>query len=204
MPMLKLEVEMISPNFPLKAYFPALIELESCVGLRNSRCWDPSSQLKTTREEGAGLGQITKAYRTDGTLRFDALTEMKNKHNEYLKDLSWNNVYSRPDLQMRILLLKSSDDYANLRTVKDPIVRIHFADAAYNGGLGGVYKERTACGLKSNCNPQLWFGNVEKVCLKSKVPIYGQRNACDINRAHVEVIFTSRIWKYKKYFPDAI
>ncbi len=185
-------------SHPMPHSLPALVEHESCLSLKHSRCWNPKSQLKTSREEGAGFGQITRAYRKDGSLRFDALAELKSKH-PVLAEWSWQNVYLRPDLQLRGLVLKSKDDYQALFNVRDPVERLYFADAAYNGGMGGVMNERRACGLKQGCDPQQWFGHVEYVCLKSKDPLYGGRSACDINRHHVEDVFHRRAPKYSPY-----
>lgn len=187
------------PDHPMPNALGALVEHESCISLKHSRCWNPKSQLKTAREEGAGFGQITRAYRKDGTTRFDALQELKDRH-PMLAEWNWQNVYTRPDLQLLGIVLKSKDDYRTLYTIKDPVQRLYFADAAYNGGMGGVNNERRACGLKKGCNPQLWFENVEYTCLKSTEAIYGKRSACDINRHHVHDVFHTRAPKYLPFF----
>jgi len=90
-------------------YIPSLIEHESCISLTHKRCWEPTSRLKTQREEGAGLGQLTRTYRKDGTIRFDSLTDMRNRYRESLKELTWKNVYQRPDLQIRAITLMSRE-----------------------------------------------------------------------------------------------
>lgn len=184
------------PDHPRREVLPALVEHESCISLRHSRCWNPQSRLKTAREEGAGFGQITRAWRPDGTTRFDALQEMRDRH-PALREWSWSNVYQRPDLQLRAVVLKSRDDFRALRMVVDPQERLAFADAAYNGGLGGVLKERRACGLKDGCDPQRWFGHVEHSCLKSRQPLYAGRSPCDINRHHVKDVMVVRSPKYR-------
>lgn len=184
------------PSHPQPSALPALVEHESCLTLRHSRCWNPSSRLKSAREEGAGLGQITRAWRADGSLRFDALAEMRERH-PALREWSWSNVYSRPDLQLRAVVLKVRGDYQALRAVSDPGERLAMADAAYNGGLGGVHKERRACQLRKGCDPQRWFGHVEATCLKSRQPLYGGRSACDINRHHVRDVLLVRAPKYQ-------
>lgn len=177
-----------------------LVEQESCISLTHSRCWDPKSQLKTAREEGAGFGQITRAYRADGGLRFDSLAELRNKHSAELTGWNWSNVYTRPDLQLRAIILMNRDNYKLLRDIKDPMERLRFTDAAYNGGKGGVDNDRRLCSLRAGCDSQKWFGQVELTCSKSKVPIYGNRNACDINREHVHNVFQLRSDKYKPWF----
>jgi hypothetical protein len=186
-------------SHPMPYALGALVEHESCLSLRHSRCWNPKSQLKTSREEGAGFGQITRAYSKDGTLRFDALQEMRDRH-PVLAAWSWDNVYLRPDLQLMGVVLKSRDDFRSLASIKDPFSRLHFADAAYNGGMGGVNQERRACGLRKGCDPQYWFYHVEFTCLKSQEALYGKRSACDINRHHVRDVYLTRADKYKKFF----
>lgn len=192
----KQEVDRFWPDHPRREVLPALAEHESCQSLTHSRCWSAKSRLKTSREEGAGLGQQTRAWYPDGRLRFDNVAELSRKHSE-LRDLSWSNIYSRPDLQIRALVLESRDSYRALSMVSDPLARLQFTDAAYNGGLGGVQKERRACGLRAGCDPQKWFGHVELTCLKSRQALYGGRSPCDINRHHVKDVTVTRAPKYK-------
>lgn len=184
------------PDHPRPNYIPALIEHESCISLRHSRCWNPTSKLKTSREEGGGLGQITRAWSADGRLRFDALQEMKDRH-PALREWSWSNVYSRPDLQLRAVVLKLRDDFQALRVIADPVARLEFVDAAYNGGRAGVQSDRRACQIKPGCNPQQWFGHVEHTCTKSRRALYAGRSACDINRHHVHDVTRVRAPKYR-------
>lgn len=182
-------------------YFPALIEHESCISLTHSRCWNPKSRLKSAREEGAGLSQITRAYNPDGSIRFDVIEDLKRQHATALKELSWNNIYSRPDLQIRAMVLLTKGNYTRtFNTNVDAFNHIAFMDASYNGGVGGFLKEQRACGLAKNCNPHVWLDNVEKYCLKSKKPLYGGRSACDINRHHVHDVLHNRMPKYEPFF----
>lgn len=195
-PVLKQEQRAHWPDHPAPHVLGALVEHESCISLTHSRCWNPKSSLRTSREEGAGLGQITRAYRADGSVRFDALQDMVERH-PALAGWSWSNVYARPDMQLRAVVLMTRDGYTALRMVRDPMERLAFTDAAYNGGLGGVQAERRACGLKDGCDPQRWWGHVEGVCLKSKAALYGRRSACDINRHHVHDVLQVRAPKYR-------
>ena len=145
------------------------------------------------------MGQITRAYTQTGTVRFDALGEIRDKHPE-LRELNWGNVYTRPDLQIRAVVFKMKDNYQYYIRYADSDNALAFADAAYNGGIGGTDAERRACKIATSCNPSQWFDNVEKFCLKSKAALYGQRSACDINRHHVKDVLVTRAPKYKKYF----
>ena len=148
------------PDHPHRAALPALVEHESCISLRHSRCWSSTARLKTPREEGAGLGQLTRAWRPDGTLRFDALADLRTRY-PALRELSWHTIYQRPDLQLRALVLMNRENFGALATVADPIERLAMADAAYNGGLGGLQRDRRACQVTPACAPQRWFGHVE-------------------------------------------
>lgn len=183
---------------PSKAFLiGGLIEQESCISLKHSKCWDPRSRLKTPREEGAGLFQITKTYTSSGSIRFDALEELRTKYRPYLYELTWYNIYERPDLQIRAGILKLKDTHQHFKQFSDALA---FTDAAYNGGISGVTSERRACYISNKCNPDKWFDNVENYCMKSKVALYGNRSACDINREHVRNVLNIRSIKYTPYF----
>lgn len=187
---------------PPKAYaLGSLIELESCIGLKHSRCWNPSSKLQSPREIGVGLGQITKAFNPDGSVRFDALTELKLKHPQELREFNWQSVWTRPDLQIRAVVLKSKDNYLIYkRGDVTEYNALAFGDAAYNGGIGGLNRDRTACKISGKCDPNIWFGHVEKYCTKSKAILYGNRSACDINRHHVHEVLELRSHKYRQFW----
>ncbi len=195
-PMLKAEQARFWSDHPRPELLAGLIEQESCLSLTHSRCWSPASKLKTAREEGAGLGQITRAYRADGSERFDSLADMRRQYPD-LRDWTWDNVYTRPDLQLRAIVLMSRNNHRTLRAVAASDPRLAMSDAVYNGGLAGVQTERRACGLITGCDPQQWFGHVELHCQKSRTPLYGQRSACDINREHVRMVMLVRSAKYK-------
>lgn len=118
-----------------------------------------------------------------------------------LKELTWSNVYTRPDLQIVGIILKMQDNYKYYKGKgSDFDEEYAFADAAYNGGIGGLDRERRICNLTKGCDPTKWFGHVENYCLKSKTALYGQRSACDINRHHVKDVMIIRAPKYKKVF----
>jgi hypothetical protein len=188
-------------------YMAALGEHESCITLKSKRCWSAKSQLLTCREQGLGVWQITRAWRTKGKgksckrtkIRFDVLKRYKLKYKE-LNGVNWYNLKNRIDAQAFIASKLLLDNWKGLYMIKDDNERLAMTDAAYNGGLGGVKKDRKLCGLRKNCNPNKWWGHVEKSCSKSKKPLYGNRSACDINRHHVYDVLKIRSNKYYKYY----
>lgn len=200
LPLVQKEACLIMPGFEYPYYFGSLIEHESCISLKHSRCWSPTSELKTARERGLGLGQLTVAYNKDGSVRFDKLEELRTAYKQQLSELSWMTLKQRPDLQIRAIAVMTNASYKALFTVTAPWERIKFVDYAYNGGLGAVKKDRMLCGLKKGCNPQIWDGNVELTSAKSRAPIYGTRSAFDISRHHVHDVTVTRLPKYQQYF----
>ena len=191
------EVSILMPDFFLPSYFPGLIEHESCISLTHSKCWNPKAELKTSRELGIGLGQMTKAYKADGSVRFDTLTDVVRKYPKELNGLNWNSIKQRPDLQVRsiVLLWRSNYILFNNKGI-DYWDMLAFSDSAYNGGYSHVYKDMQLCKMKTNCNQKIWFDNVEKYSVKSTKKIYGDRSAYDINRHHVKDVLKNRIPKY--------
>jgi len=184
------------PDHPQPAHLGALIEHESgCFALKR-KCWNPRSQLLSAREEGAGLGQITRAFHKDGSLRFDALAELRAAHPRELREWGWENVYTRVDLQLRAIVLKLHDNWLAFSMIRDRAERLIFASTAYNRGVGGIRAERQACALKRGCDPQRWHGHVATTCTASRTALYGRRSACDISRHHPVDIF-ARVPKYR-------
>lgn len=189
LPVLHAEIQREWPTHPLPGYFGGLIEHESGPCPTGRKCWKPTAQLKTAREEGAGLGQLTRAWAADGRLRFDALQEMRQAH-PALAELDWATIYQRPDLQLRAIVLKSRGDWQWLGQPS-----LEFVDLAYNAGRGRVSQDRRACAMTAGCDPARWAGHVERTCTAGRQPIYGTRSACDISRHHVADVF-ERAAKY--------
>lgn len=134
-------------------------------------------------------------------MRFDALHDLRAKYPKELYEWNWNNVYDRPDLQAKGIILMMRDNYNAFRPYAASDMDAYaFADAAYNGGSKDLSLERRACKISSNCDPAKWFGHVENYCVKGNIPLYGQRTACMINREHVTNVLKVRADKYIKYF----
>lgn len=208
-PVIKNELNDHFSHIPQPWYLPGLIEHESCISLKHSKCWSTTSELntrwKTTgarREHGAGLGQITRAWNEAGKLRFDTLANLKRMFPKELAALTWENMSSSPNLQIRAMILLLKSDYTSLRSISDPIERLKFADSAYNGGVADVNRARKICGMTKGCDPTLWFGHVEKHSVKSSKVLYGDRSPKEINTHHVRDVFLTRMPKYKPILPS--
>lgn len=198
LPTLTAQVQSVLPGFHAPEYFGGLIEHESgCPGIKRM-CWNPKARLKSQREEGAGLSQITRAYKDDGTLRFDSLAETRKLDPRGLNELRWDNVYDRPDLQMRVMVVMTRQNWNRAgKLTTDRGYQLQLTDLAYNAGFGRVLNDMRACSLQAGCNPQQWKGHVERTCTASTRPLYGTRSACDISRHHVHDVIDVRMPKYK-------
>lgn len=199
LPTLKRAVQAYWPSMPRPEALAGQIEKESCITLTHSRCWSTTSRLKSAREEGAGLAQITRTYRADGSVRFDALAEMKAAHPVALANLSWENVYRSPREQVAIVVLKNRDNWAVFRHMADDSSRLYATIKSYNRGVGGVLAEVKQCGRTPGCDPRRFVGHVGKVCTASRTPIYGTRSACDISLAYPFDVVDKRAPKYRPF-----
>ena len=197
LPILSAQVKDLMPTFYAPQYFGALIEHESGCPAVKSMCWNPRARLKSRREEGAGLGQITRTYNENGSLRFDALEETRKLDPRGLNELRWDTVYERPDLQIRVMVLRTRQNWNMVgKITKDPDLQLKLTDLSYNAGFGRVLDDMRACSFQKDCNPQKWSGHVEVTCTASKKPLYEGRSACDISRHHVHDVVETRMAKY--------
>jgi hypothetical protein len=189
-------------DHPKPALLAGQVEIESCVSLQNARCWSPKAQLKTFREQGVGLGQITRTWRADGSVRFDSLTEMKQQFPKALAGWSWNDesLYD-PKLQLRSLILMNLRNWKLIVGVPDPVERMAMTLAAYNGGIGGLNSDRVTCAATKDCDKSRWWGHVEHTSLKQKTAIKGYgRSLFEINREYPRSIFYVRSSRYEEFF----
>lgn len=209
---LKEETEKI-PELIVPQYFGSLIEHETCISINpNNRyyklCWNPKQQFKTKwknnlpREQGSGLCMLTRAWRSDGSLRMDSLRDIYMKYPRQLKGLTWDTILDRPDLQIRAMLLLWMDNYNKMPDTISIGDKIAMADSAYNGGFGNLYKERSRCKLTKGCDQFVWFNNVEKINVRGDKKLYGNRSAFEINRSHVYDVIVNRLGKYVKFWDE--
>jgi hypothetical protein len=191
LPVLIAEVREHWPSMPLPSALAAQVEQETCSKLTSPRCWSPHAELKTQREYGFGLGQLTMTSRFN---RFEDAKELDVS----LKTWQWSQRYD-PQKQLRALVLmdKGLFHYFDAATLLDQLA---FMFSAYNGGIAGVRNDKKLCGQIEGCDALRWFGHVEKHSLKqrTKVSGYGQ-SFYDINRTYVRNVLKVRRSKYIAY-----
>lgn len=196
LPVLKAEQVQLWPDLRMASVLGAQVEQETCTSLKSRGCWNPRAELRTSREQGIGLGQLTRAFRSDGSTRFDALAEIRRDYPRELTGLSWEAPYDA-GLQLRALVLKDRQGFLKVQGSATHEDQLAMAFSAYNGGLGGLASDRKACAGTPGCEPGRWFGHVERTSLKAKaaVPGYGQ-SFFQINRSYVTNVMNVRRVRY--------
>lgn len=177
------------PDMPLPSALAAQVEQETCPSLKSRRCWNPHAELKTSREYGFGLGQITV------TSRFNVFQELTLQH-DALHGWSWENRFD-PHYQLLALVLKDRGHFGAFATAATLYDRLAFALSAYNGGQGGVMRDRMTCRATPGCDPGRWFGNVERTSYKAKLAVKGYgKSFFAINREYVRNVLVVRRTRY--------
>lgn len=192
-PVLKSEQQQYWPDMPKPTALAAQVEQETCPSLKSRQCWNPRAELRTSRERGVGLGQVTR------TARFDTLAELKKSYPTQLAGWSWdNNSIYDPHLQLRGLVLGDLRVWRVVLGAANDHERLAMTLAAYNGGVGGLLSDRKLCAATPHCDSRYWFSNVAKTSLKQKTVVsgYGQ-SFFDINRGYVTNILGVRLTHYE-------
>lgn len=197
LPLLKQAQTAYWPDMPLPSTLGAQVEQETCITLKHKMCWNPRAELKTSREQGVGLGQLTRAFNANGSTRFDAMGDLTKSYSKELAGLNWQNPYD-PALQLRALVLKDKQSCGLIKNTASGKDQLAMCFAAYNGGLGGLNSDRKVCAGTKGCNPGVWFGHVEQTSLKAKAAVSGYgKSFFAINREYVTNIMVVREVRYR-------
>lgn len=124
--------------------------------------WKKRAELRTSREHGRGLVQLTIAYRDDGSERFNSYREAVASF-QALATWDWQAEPYRVDYQLTYLVLQ---DRANAQRVRalgivDPAETWKAALVCYNAGPGRVLKRR-AYALARGLPAERWSGGLDQ------------------------------------------
>jgi hypothetical protein len=178
-----------------KAILAGQIEQETCISLTWPSCWNPHTELKTSREYGFGLGQITV------TTSFNNFTTVTKYNDSVLRNWQWANRYD-PTAQLHALVDMDHLGYSYFKEGATEADHLAFMLAGYNGGNGGTMLDIKYCLAMAKCDHTRWFDNVAVHSYKSQTKIggvYGARSFYQINRDYVSGIFNTRMAKYQTY-----
>lgn len=196
LPTLRVNLQVLWPDMPIPSALPAQIEQETCPSLKSPMCWNPRAELKTDREYGFGLGQITV------TSRFNVFEELKVQ-NRGLQGWSWENRYD-PAYQLMALIYKDRGHYRSIKGAATPYDQVAFMLSCYNGGCGGLSQDRMNCRATPGCDPGRWFGHVERTSYKAKLAVKGYgKSFFQINREYVRNVLVVRRPRYLQAMGEA-
>jgi hypothetical protein len=190
------------PSMPMPSFIPSMIEQESCISVTHSKCWSSTVELKTSREYGFGLGQITIAYNSNGSVRFNVFEELKAV-NPSLRDWKWSDRYNAL-YQIRAIVLKNRLNWNKITfPTRNLWEKLAFLAAYYNSG--SPVKDMALCRSHADCDPTSWFNRkgkkgVEAYSYKSKTVKKGYgKSFFDISREYPINVLISRRPKYIPY-----
>lgn len=195
LPVLKAQAVSLWPAMQSPAILAGQVEQETCPSLRSAKCWNPRAELKTSREYGFGLGQLTV------TRAFNNFVAARG-WDPSLRGWQWSQRFD-PVMQLRALVAYDRNLYARVPAAASFTDRMAFTLSAYNGGLGGLLKDVMLCRNSAGCNPDVWWGNVADHSFRAKVAVkgYGQ-SFYQINRQYVINVIRVRAPRYEAWFKE--
>jgi hypothetical protein len=163
--------------------------------------WRATAELRTSREWGAGLAQLTRAFDANGAVRFDRLADARRLHPS-LAGWTWDERFDVAR-QFRSLVLMNQVEWQAIvgtATVDD---RWSMTLSAYNGGRSGLMRDRALCAGVPGCDPSRWFGHVERHSWRAKTVVHGYgRSFIAINRDYVRSTMHERRHRYAAAWGD--
>lgn len=190
LPVLSEEVQARWPGMKRPEVLAAQVHKETCITERHRYCWNPRAELKTAREYGFGLGQLTV------TAAFDNFKAAQG-WDASLKGWRWERRFD-PRMQLRALVVYDRNLHRSVTWAGSEDDRLAMALSAYNGGLGGLLKDRRLCAATEGCDPARWWGHVELRSFRAKTAVqgYGQ-SFFEINRGYVRRIMRELAPRYE-------
>ena len=198
LPMIEKAYVQYWPDAPMKETIAGKLDRETaCPNMK--KCWNPKVELKTSREWGIGLSQVTIAYNADGTERFNNFKEAKRKYSEALSAWDFEDKYE-PRYHILFTVLEDKTNFMRMRLLfKDSVNRWAGTLVSYNAGPGRVNSRFAICKITPGCDTSKWFGGLDKVASPAeKKLIYGVPLQERVNDYPADVIFK----RSKKYMGE--
>lgn len=139
------------PDAPLPHIPPAQVEQESS--------WKDKATLRTSRELGRGLVQLTIAYTQNGSERFNSYKDATGY--AALRNWDWRNDPYNVRYQLTYLVLRDRATFKQTRLMMiDDAEAWRAALVAYNAGMGRVLSRRSNA-VKMGLDKTRWSGGLE-------------------------------------------
>jgi len=178
LPTLKAAFDAHWPNAPLRHIAAAQIEQESAG-------WNAHAELKTSREYGFGLGQITVTSRFNN---FKAAQRI-------FKDWKWEDRFN-VKYQLGYAVITDRSNFKEVsRLFRDDDSRWRGALVSYNAGLGTVLQRRSLA-IRSGVLHDRWNGGLDQVAMAYESrKLYG-RTLSKMRNEYPHIICDVRAPKY--------
>lgn len=143
--------------------------------------WKTEAELKTSREYGFGLGQVTIAYNADGTERFNNFTRAL-RVTMMGKTITWAKRFD-PRFQLTYSVLSDRSNFAAAgKFFDDDESKTAGMLVAYNAGLGAIMRRKAVAIQLGMTPPRKWFGGLSEIHARCEerllygVPLYKRIN----------------------------
>ena len=187
LPALKTAIDTHWPAAPMRHYIAAQIEQESAG-------WNPRAELKTSREYGIGLAQITIAYNADGTERFNNFKAAQR----IFKDWKWEDRFNvKYQLGYAVINDRSSFQQVS-RLMRDDDSRWRASLVSYNAGYGTVLQRR-ALAIRSGVPADRWVGGLDQVAMPYEQKLLYGRPLGKMRNEYPHIICDVRAPKYLRW-----
>ena len=185
-PTLAIALDQHWPSAPLRHITAGQVEQESS--------WKEAATLKTTRELGRGLVQMTIAYDSNGRERFNIYRDAVRS--QALNGWNWQADPYNPRYQLTFLVLQDKSNFVQVRNYMiDDIEAWRAGLVCYNAG-SGRWLQRRAVARKGGIPADRWVGGLELAHgPKEDVALYGRPLWQAVNE-YPRVIF-KRAEKYR-------
>lgn len=186
LPVLSTAINQQWPGAPLRSIPAGQVEQESS--------WKEKATLKTSRELGRGLVQLTIAYKTDGTERFNAYKDAS--HVKALAAWDWRKDPFNTHYQLTYLTLTDRANFMMVRKyMVDDTEAWKAALVCYNAGEGR-WLARRAMAKQMGLPTNRWTNGLEQAHgVKENAILYGRALYVAVNE-YPRVIF-QRAEKYQ-------
>ena len=183
LPVLQTKINNYWPELTMPHIIAGQIEQESQ--------WNPKATLKTSRELGRGLAQMTV------TPKFNIYKEAVSM--KALKGWDWQKDPYNPSNQLTFAVLTNRSNFKQVtKWFVNDTERFAGALIAYNAGMGTVLQRR-ALAIRQGKNNGKWFGGLENIRLPyEKRLLYGRD--LGLTRNEYPVVIFKRAEKYRSYF----
>ncbi|MCE5333770.1 MAG: hypothetical protein LLG06_04190 [Desulfobacteraceae bacterium] len=165
--------------------------------IEQESAWKVKAQLKTSREYGFGLGQITIAYNADGTERFNNFTSAL-RVTMMAKTITWEKRFD-PKFQLTYSVLTDRSNFALVSSFfDDGESRMAGMLVSYNAGPGRIVQRKAEAVRRGIRVPRTWFDGLENIHPRSeKKLIYGRPLYVAVNE-YPKLILHTRSPKYRE------